>query len=181
MKDRVWTISNALSFLRILLVVPLAFFLLSEKESSHWWAVGIMIVEAVTDILDGILARALHQESEFGKILDPLADKVGIAVVIIILLVRGFLPTWFVVVALIRDGLILGGALYVKTKKTVVLQSNAIGKLTICLIAALILVSTLNLAALELTRIILLAASTVMIAISILVYAQRFYRVVTEG
>ena len=181
MKDRVWTISNALSFLRILVLIPLGFFLLSEKESSHWWAVGTMCLVALTDIFDGVFARALNQETELGKILDPLADKVGIAVVVVILTAKGLLPLWFVVVALARDALILAGALYVKAWKKVVLQSNAIGKLTVCLIAALILVSTLNLRVLDLARVALLAASTAMIVVSFLLYAWRFYQFVSEG
>ncbi len=178
MKDRVWTISNGLSFLRILLIVPIGFFLLSEKESSRWWAAGLLGVAILTDTFDGLLARALNQETDIGKILDPLADKLGVAVVSLLLLMKGSLPVWFVSLAIVRDLAILSGGLYVKRKKQRILQSNTMGKWAVGVVALLLIVSVINLDAFKDIKNILLALSAILLSGSFVLYARRFFKTI---
>jgi cardiolipin synthase len=174
MTERQWTISNILSASRIVLVVPIVVFLLGDRDSDRWWAAGIMVIATLTDMFDGIIARALNQVSELGKILDPLADKIAVAVIAGALTFKGMIPLWFLVAAVMRDLLILTGGLYIKTRKNIVLQSNKLGKWTVTVMAAYIIVATLQTRSLQVLESLLLIASTMMILGSFIVYAQRF-------
>lgn len=180
MKDCTWTISNLLSFTRLLLVVPIVLLLLSEKEFHNWWAVAVMVIATLTDTLDGFLARALHQESDLGKILDPLADKIAIAAVAVLFMIKGVLPIWFVIGAIVRDVTILLGGLYIKNKKEMILQSNLMGKWTVTIVALLIIVSTIDLDVLKAVKMFLLIASTIMLLGSLVLYARRFFEIIYE-
>ncbi len=93
MAHRNWTISNGLSFLRILLVIPIAVLLLQPEH--RMLVVGLLLFAALTDLFDGYLARMLNEVSDFGKIIDPLADKIAVGVVCLILMVQGKVPLWF--------------------------------------------------------------------------------------
>lgn len=123
-----FNISNSLSIFRILLTVPIAYALINEYLI---FALIIAILAYISDLLDGYLARKLNQETEIGKILDPLADKLLLATVVIILLFQSKISLWFGLVLVSRDFLILIGGLIVRKKIKYVPASNIIGKLTI--------------------------------------------------
>jgi CDP-diacylglycerol--glycerol-3-phosphate 3-phosphatidyltransferase len=108
--DRVWTLPNALSVLR-LLGVPLFLWLLLGPEADGW-AVAILMVSGFTDWLDGKLARWLDQSSRLGALLDPAADRLYIVSALIALALRGIVPIWLVALLLGRE-LVLGVALLV--------------------------------------------------------------------
>ncbi len=68
------------------------------------------MIAAITDILDGYLARKFNQVTEFGKIIDPLADKIAIGAIIIKLFIIGVIPLYYFFMIIVRDVLIfLGG------------------------------------------------------------------------
>lgn len=121
-------ISNSLSIVRIILIFPMSFALINEKL---YLALVIAILAYISDLLDGYLARKLNMVTELGKILDPLADKMLLASIVIILLFQSKIPLWFGLVLIGRDLLILLGGLIVKNKIKYVPASNIIGKLTI--------------------------------------------------
>lgn len=98
---------NALCVLRMLLVVPVAWTL---TRALYPLTVALFIVAAVTDGLDGFIARRFGWTSELGKILDPLADKLLLVTVFITMTVLGFVPLWLAVVAVARDVIIVAGA-----------------------------------------------------------------------
>lgn len=104
--DRVLTVPNALSFLR-LLGVPL-FLWLALGPKADGWAVIVLAVGAFTDWLDGKLARLLHQQSRLGQLLDPAADRLYIVATVLALSVRGIMPWWLTGVLLARDLALLG-------------------------------------------------------------------------
>ena len=99
--DRIVTIPNALSFLR-LLGVPLFLWLVLGPHADGW-AVALLIVSGATDWLDGKIARATGQISRLGQLLDPLADRLYIAATLVGLALRGLVPWWLVVLLLARD------------------------------------------------------------------------------
>lgn len=78
------TIPNLLTFLRILLIPVFVVFYYLPVVWGHWAAVIIFVVAALTDWLDGYLARNLHQGSKFGTFLDPVADKLMVAVALVV-------------------------------------------------------------------------------------------------
>jgi CDP-diacylglycerol--glycerol-3-phosphate 3-phosphatidyltransferase len=109
----------------------MSFALLSENLLLAFF---ITILAYASDLLDGYLARKLNQVTELGKILDPLADKLLLASVVIILLIQSKIPFWFGSVLIGRDLLIILGGLIVKNKIKYVPSSNIIGKLAIDII-----------------------------------------------
>lgn len=99
-------IANIITVVRILMA-PLFFVLLlvddGEMGSLRIWAAVIFVVAILTDSLDGFLARRQNLVSDFGKIVDPLADKVLTGGAFIVLSVLGELPWWVTIVILIRE------------------------------------------------------------------------------
>jgi cardiolipin synthase len=109
---RIWTIPNALSFLR-LLGVPVFLWLVLGTSAGHRHdriAFGLLMVSGFTDWADGQLARRLNQTSRLGALLDPAADRLYIASTILALCIRGVTPWWLLIVLASRD-VILGGTL----------------------------------------------------------------------
>ena len=88
----------------------------------------------LTDVLDGYLARKLNQVTEVGKIIDPLADKAAMAVIVVKLFSIGEISAFFFLLIIIRDLLIFIGGIYVSKKLGRVLPSNKLGKLTVLFI-----------------------------------------------
>ena len=106
--DRVWTLPNALSVLR-LLGVPLFLWLLLGPHADGW-AVVVLAVSGVTDWADGKLARLLNQSSRLGALLDPAADRLYIVATLVAFVLREVVPLWVVAVLVGRE-LVLGLAL----------------------------------------------------------------------
>ena len=139
------TLSNFLSLSRVLLLPFIYFCLTRETQIGDYWAIGLMLLAAVTDFLDGMLARGRKAVSSFGKIIDPLADKICMgAIVFFLIALRGF-PVWLVILILARDSTIfLLGAFLIRRYK-IVFPSNIWGKLYAFSLAALIVAYTLRL------------------------------------
>jgi cardiolipin synthase len=108
--DRVWTLPNALSVLRLLGVPVFLWLLLGPEEDG--WALVILMVSGFTDWLDGKLARWLNQGSRLGALLDPAADRLYIVCTLVALAIREVLPVWVVALLLGRE-LVLGVMLLV--------------------------------------------------------------------
>src|SRR5699024_5355089 len=103
--DRIWTVPNLLSMLR-LLGVPLFLWLVLVPQAD-WWALLVLAFAGVSDWLDGKIARAWDQASRLGQVLDPLADRLYIFAALLGLVVRGIVPWWLMAILVVRDVLIL--------------------------------------------------------------------------
>lgn len=110
-RDRFWTLSNAVSLLRVVLTLP-AIWLIALGPDYVWEAFGVVVVMIVSDWIDGWLARWRDEISQWGKILDPLADKVAVGAITIAMVVFKDLPVWLVVVVLLRDVVIFFAGMY---------------------------------------------------------------------
>jgi cardiolipin synthase len=99
--DRVFTVPNALSVLR-LLTIPV-FVWLAMGPRADGAAALVMALGGITDFLDGFLARRWNQISRVGQLLDPIADRLSTLAVLIVFLARGVVPWWFVVLLVGRD------------------------------------------------------------------------------
>jgi CDP-diacylglycerol---glycerol-3-phosphate 3-phosphatidyltransferase len=100
---------NALTVMRLALI-PLFVALMLTAEGGHSWPAGIVFgIAGITDQIDGFLARRWHVESEFGRIFDPLADRLMIDAAVILLFVNDHMPWAGLVVILGRDLLLLAG------------------------------------------------------------------------
>jgi CDP-diacylglycerol--glycerol-3-phosphate 3-phosphatidyltransferase len=119
--SKVWNLPNMLTYGRILAVPLVAGLLLwTERsvantgigiETARWIALGIFVLAAITDFFDGYLARKWQQQSALGKMLDPIADKVLVAVVLLVLcgdqILRGG-HVWAAIIILAREVLVSG-------------------------------------------------------------------------
>lgn len=139
MKKYSMTISNVITISRLVLLPIIVYFILSGDRMI---AFVIMLISLLSDGLDGYLARKLHQESELGRFLDPLCDKIFLAVVLVTLLYVGAIPLWIVIIVVLRDFLILLGSFFLLKIKSVIEPSNALGKITGLIFGAMILAFT---------------------------------------
>nr|WP_299034643.1 CDP-alcohol phosphatidyltransferase family protein [uncultured Pseudokineococcus sp.] len=98
--DEVFTIPNAISFARLLLVPVFAVLIATERDG---WALAVLFVSGASDYLDGYLARRWHQTSRLGRVLDPAADRLYIAVTLVGLAWRDIVPWWLVALIALRD------------------------------------------------------------------------------
>ena len=178
MGRRIWTISNVLSLLRIVLIVPISLLLLRDNPPDRYIAACLIVIAAITDLLDGMVARWMNQVTDLGKIIDPVADKLSVGVVGVILAIRGEIPPWFIVCALARDLAIFLGGLYLNKTKGILLQSTWPGKWAVGVMAAFILATILDGQDLVWLRDILLVASGVMLLLSFILYLKRFLGVI---
>lgn len=134
-----WTASNALTLSRIFLTVPFVYCLSLNTSTGNWIAFSIALVAILTDYYDGKLARDNDQVTDLGKALDPVADKITMAVAgIYFAFFRGNMPIWFVLLLLGKDALILLGGLVLLSKK-IVTQADRPGKYTVFVVALVFL------------------------------------------
>ncbi len=103
-----FTLPNLITIGRVLLIPVVTFLLL---DHDYKLAFAVFMVAAVGDWLDGFLARRLNQVSEFGAVLDPIADKMTMMIVAILMAAQGLLPIWLAVVIVMRDAIIVAGAI----------------------------------------------------------------------
>ncbi len=133
------TIANGLTALRIVLA-PV--FLVLYARGEHVRAVAAFATAAATDVLDGLVARALHQSSRLGAFLDPIADKLLAACALIALAATGRLPWWLPALVVTRDLALLAGAGLLGTiHRTVPVAPTRIGKYATVALAITVIVT----------------------------------------
>lgn len=175
MKGEFLTASNLLSIARAVLIIPFALVMLLPETPLRWAGAGLLALAGVTDKLDGVLARKYHQETEWGRVLDPLADKVGIAAVATVMLILRDIPVWFLSALVIRDLLIFLGGLYLRLKRGVVLGSNTAGKWTFGIVGGTLFLRLLDVV--PALTVWLLDLCAAMLLVSFLMYCGRFVQV----
>ena len=136
----IWNIPNLLSALRIFAIPLLVFLLTSPGSLPSLLAALVFGIASITDLLDGYLARQQKAETAVGKLLDPMADKLLILAVMIMLIPLDRIPAWIVVLIIGREvaitglrgiasaeGIVIASSRWGKAK--MVLQSLALGGL----------------------------------------------------
>jgi cardiolipin synthase len=124
--DRILTIPNVLSFVR-LLGVPLFLWLILGPKADGW-AVVVLLVAGATDYFDGKIARATGQISRLGQLLDPLADRLYILATLVGLVVRDIVPLWFAVALIARDVILALALIPLRRRGIVGLPVTFLGK-----------------------------------------------------
>lgn len=118
---------NKLTFLRLLLAVPFIYFLQYSDEGGVLYrgiAFVIFVVASLTDFLDGYLARKHNLITDFGKIMDPLADKVLVISAMVIFVDLKYIPSWMSIVVIAREFLISGIRMLAAAKGEVIPAGN---------------------------------------------------------
>lgn len=171
------TVSNLISTFRLLLAIPF-FFLAARLNESYDYRIitfTLMLIGLLSDLLDGYFARKRNEITEFGKIIDPLADKVCIGIIVIQMYLIGDIPVYFFWIIILRDLIIFTGGILVSRKLKKVLPSNLLGKITVLIIGIFLLYSVITLDRTSSFYTILIYAGIVMSIISVLGYALRAY------
>jgi CDP-diacylglycerol---glycerol-3-phosphate 3-phosphatidyltransferase len=96
-------LSNSLTVLRIVAIPFILVLMQADTPPSGLWATGVFIAAFITDWLDGFIARKKNQVTRFGKILDPLADKLLIGSALIMLISLDRVPVWMVILIISRE------------------------------------------------------------------------------
>lgn len=118
------TLPNAITIVRLLLVVPIGI-LLVRDEAPVWTAVLVAIF-GMSDWIDGFLARKLGQTSRVGELLDPVADRIGVVAIAVLLVVSGHLPLW--IALLIAGTDLVLGIFYMFYRDVPIPKVNMLGK-----------------------------------------------------
>lgn len=121
---------NKLTLIRFAMIPVIVGILCLGKYDRVWlWvACALFIIASLTDLLDGHLARKNNQITNFGKFMDPLADKTLVCAVLIALIEWGLVPAWAVILIIFREFAISGVRL-IASEKGVVLAASILGKL----------------------------------------------------
>ena len=115
-KESIWNLPNALTIFRIILIIPFTVLLLGGQRG--WFGSNLLvpdiladlifIIASLTDMLDGKIARRFGLVSNFGKFMDPLADKLLVCTAMIALIEMKRIPSWVVIVIIAREFIISG-------------------------------------------------------------------------
>lgn len=119
------TIPNWITFSRLLGIPFLLYGLYNPTPQAKWICLAIFLIAALTDWLDGYLARKLNQISELGKFLDPLVDKLLVLAPLLVFIELGIVPAWGVFLILARELAIAGW----RVNQTTITGANIWGKL----------------------------------------------------
>jgi len=112
-----------------LLGIPFLFYFLAQPSVSfHWWGLGVFLLVAATDWLDGYLARRLNQVTDLGKFLDPLVDKLLIFAPLLVLVEWGTIPAWGVFLIVGRELAIAGWRVNPSLAGQMIPGANVLGK-----------------------------------------------------
>lgn len=153
----------------MLLTIPSAVLL---WQGQNYLAYAVGLAAYATDLLDGWLARKLNEVSELGKIIDPLADKIYVAVITIVLVVQERLPPWFVTIIVVRDIVIMLAGIYLSQRIGFVMPSNTAGKIAVVCVIVVMSCAVLN--APQSATMLSIVVALGMLGISSGMYAIRF-------
>lgn len=123
-----WNLPNSLTVLRILMVPLLVVVLLTRFSGSEFWGLAIFLLAALTDAVDGMIARRTKAVTVAGTLLDPIADKLLISAAFISLVELGLAPAWMVV-AIVGREFAVTGLRQIAHERGIVIAANRWGKL----------------------------------------------------
>ena len=174
---------NKLTVMRVILIPFFVAALLYDNGSSQTMRIVanvIFIVASLTDLFDGKIARKYNLVTNFGKFMDPLADKLLVCSALICLIQLGQLPAWVVIIIISRDFIISGFRL-VAADNGIVIAASYWGKFktTFQMIAVILMI--FNIPALATVTMIMLVIAVVLTVISLVDYVAKNIEVLTKG
>lgn len=174
---------NKLTLFRVILIPFFVFFMLAPNMTgfNNYIAVAIFIVASLTDLLDGKIARKYNLVTNFGKFMDPLADKLLVCSAMICLIQTGALDAWIVVIIIAREFIISGFRL-IASDNGVVIAASYWGKFktTFQMIMVIVLILNLPYKAFDILGTVLIYVSLALTIISLLDYVIKNKDVLKE-
>ena len=174
---------NKLTVLRVIMVPFFVFFMLTDVggAANKWIALVIFCVASLTDMLDGKIARARNLVTNFGKFMDPLADKLLVCSAMICLIPAGKLAAWIVIVIIAREFIISGFRL-VASDAGIVIAASYWGKFKTVSQMFMIIVLIADLGgAFDMIGTILIWVSLILTIVSLFDYVAKNVQVLTQG
>ena len=171
---------NKLTLLRVIMIPFFVVFMLADWGAwSDWVALAIFVIASATDWLDGYLARKYHLVTNFGKFMDPLADKLLVCSAMICLIELGRIPSWVVIIIIGREFVISGFRL-IASDNGIVIAANYWGKFkTVCqMVMIIVLIANLG-GIFDVLEQILIYASLALTVISLATYLWENKKVIT--
>ncbi len=174
---------NKLTVLRVIMIPFFVFFLLLKNGANPTWrylSAAIFIVASFTDLLDGKIARKYNLVTNFGKFMDPLADKLLVCSALICLIQLEQLPAWMVIIIISREFIISGFRL-VASDNGVVIAASYWGKFKTVFQMISVILLILNIPALSLITQICVWIALILTVVSLVDYIVKNHKVLTEG
>ena len=171
--------ANHLTIGRVLMIPVFLVLMYVDFPGSRYWALGVYIVACLTDFADGYIARHYNQVSDFGKFMDPLADKLLVCSALICMIELDRLPAWFVIIIIAREFIISGFRL-IAAENGVVIAANYWGKFKTASQMVMIILLILNFGgAFEILTQIFVWASLALTVISLITYIVQNKNVIS--
>lgn len=174
---------NKLTVLRVIMVPFFVFFMLTDVGGSanKWIALVLFCVASLTDMLDGKIARARNLVTNFGKFMDPLADKLLVCSAMICMIPLGKLQAWFVIIIIAREFIISGFRL-VAADNGIVIAASYWGKFKTVSQMFMIIVLIADLGgAFDIVGTVLIWLSLILTVVSLIDYIAKNVQVLTHG
>lgn len=130
-KQDLFTWSNLISFSRILVAFPIVWLHYTNGQQITWLITALVLYGILSDYLDGYIARLTNQVTEWGKILDPVADKFCAFFLFLYAVYIDIIPLWFFIIEIGRDLFIVGGSLYIRKLRGKVAMAVMSGKISV--------------------------------------------------
>lgn len=174
---------NKLTLLRVILIPVFVVLLLLEGGQNYTLRIAALIVFCIasfTDFLDGQIARRNNLVTNFGKFMDPLADKLLVCSALICMIELGQLPSWYVITVIAREFIISGFRL-VAADNGIVIAASWWGKFKTTFQMLTVILLILNIPALHTVTLIIAGIAFVLTLVSLFDYIAKNSRVITEG
>lgn len=174
---------NKLTLLRVVLIPVFVVLLLLEGGQNDTLRIAALIVFCIasfTDFLDGQIARRNNLVTNFGKFMDPLADKLLVCSALICMIELEQLPSWYVITVIAREFIISGFRL-VAADNGIVIAASWWGKFKTTFQMLTVILLILNIPALHTVTLIIAGIAFVLTLVSLLDYIAKNYKVITEG
>lgn len=167
---------NKLTVLRIIMVPFFVFFMLTDVggDANKWIALVLFCVASLTDMLDGKIARARNLVTNFGKFMDPLADKLLVCSAMICMIPSGQLAAWFVIIIIAREFIISGFRL-IASDNGIVIAASMWGKFKTVfqMLMIIVLIANIPLAAFDMIGTVLTYVALVLTVVSLVDYIAK--------
>lgn len=174
---------NKLTVLRVIMIpffVAALLYAGGTSQTMRWAAALIFVLASLTDLLDGKIARKYNLVTNFGKFMDPLADKLLVCAALICLVELKQFPAWMAIVIVSREFIISGFRL-VAAEQGIVIAASYWGKFKTTFQMIAIILMIVNLAALSVLTAVFVWAALALTVISLVDYIAKNHKVLTEG
>ena len=174
---------NKLTTLRVIMIPFFVFFLLWQNGENYTFrmiALALFIIASLTDLLDGKIARKYNLVTNFGKFMDPLADKLLVCSALICLIELNALPAWMVIIIISREFIISGFRL-IASDNGVVIAASYWGKFKTTFQMVSVVLFLLDIPALAFVTTICFWIAPVLTIVSLVDYIYKNHKILTEG